>query len=72
MVRTGTIAAWRDQGFGFIAPHGSGPQIFVHLSALTPGVVSLPVGTPVNFQLGQDREGRTMARNVRIIGDVYE
>src|SRR5690348_9779601 len=30
----GTITSWKDeQGFGFIAPNGGGPAVFVHIKA---------------------------------------
>ncbi len=34
MLLEGTLQSWNDErGFGFIAPDGGGPQVFVHISA---------------------------------------
>ena len=66
---TGTLTRIdHDRGLGFIAPdHGSG-EVFVHYSALAPGVLDgLLAGQVVEFDIEDDPQGRgRRAVNVRL------
>jgi len=53
-----------DKGYGFIAVEG-GPDVFVHVSAITGG--SLEEGQKVEFDITQGQKG-PQAENVRVIG----
>ena len=66
----GKIKIWNnDRGFGIISrDDGKQPDVFVHISALTEGIDSLPRGARVEFELAEDaRTGKTRAVNVKII-----
>ena len=69
MRKTGTVK-WFNQakGFGFILPDGGGPDVFVHVSALTKaGVQTLGEGQRCSVELAQDR-GKTMAAELQLDG----
>lgn len=69
MRKSGTVK-WFNQakGFGFILPDGGGPDVFVHVSALTQaGISSLAEGQRLSFDLAQDR-GKTMASDLQLDG----
>ena len=56
-----------EKGFGFIAPDGGAPDIFVHFSAITgSGYRTLEDGQRVEFDVVQGTKGPTAA-NVRVI-----
>jgi cold shock protein len=44
-----------ERGFGFIAPDDDGPDVFVHATALQPGMDLLRQGQRLAFDLEQDR-----------------
>jgi len=61
---TGIIKRWDDaKGFGFIAPNGGGPDVFVHINEIRGGqsVGKLSVGTEVHFTAEEDSPGRYKA-----------
>lgn len=51
------------KGFGFILPDAGGKDVFVHASGLSAGEIT--EGQKVSYDLGQDREGKAIATNVR-------
>jgi len=54
-----------EKGFGFIAPDGDGPDVFVHYSAIdASGYRSLEEGQRVEFSSTQGQK-RPQAENVR-------
>ena len=56
-----------EKGFGFIAPDGGAPDVFVHFSALTgSGYRTLEDGQRVEFDVVQGPKG-PQAANVRVI-----
>ena len=58
----GTVK-WFDpvKGYGFIKPERSGRDVFVHTSALEPGLTSLSAGSKVSYELLTTRSGKTAA-----------
>jgi cold shock protein len=47
-----------EKGFGFIAPDGGGPDVFVHCSAIdAAGYRSLDVNQRVEFDVNQGQRG---------------
>lgn len=56
-----------EKGFGFIAQHGGGPDVFVHYSAIDgAGFRSLSEGDSVEFEVGQGQKG-PQAQSVRVL-----
>jgi len=54
------------KGYGFIAPHGGGKDVFVHISAVErAGFNSLNEGQVVEFEEVSNR-GKTSAENLKI------
>jgi CspA family cold shock protein len=68
MQMRGTIKFFEtSRGYGFIKPDGGGPDIFVHISAVTGGTPP-QTDDKVEFELGDDRKsGRPKAMKVSII-----
>jgi cold shock protein len=62
------VRIMRDQRAGFIAVEGGGADVFVHYSALAPGVFdTLKEGQVLEFDLEPDPQGREQrAVNVRL------
>ena len=56
---TGTVKWFNaEKGFGFIAPHGGGPDVFAHYSAIaTSGFRSLEENQKVQFEITQGPKG---------------
>lgn len=55
------------KGYGFIAPEGGGPDVFVHISAVErAGYTSLADGARVSYELVTGRNGKASAENLRI------
>lgn len=63
---TGTVKFFNaDKGYGFIAPDGGGDDAFVHISAVErAGMTTLQKEQRVNYELEQDRRGKTSAVNL--------
>ena len=66
----GTVKWFNSQkGFGFIAPDGGGPDVFVHISAVErAGLSSLNEGQKVSFEITTDRKnGKSSADQLKAI-----
>lgn len=64
MAKKGTVKWFNpNKGFGFIVPEDGGKDVFVHVSALSGKTVS--DGQKVEFDLGEDRNGKPCAQNVQ-------
>jgi cold shock protein len=69
-VATGTVKWFNSQkGFGFIAPDGGGPDVFVHISAVErAGLRSLNDGQKVAFEVVADRKtGKSSADQLKAL-----
>ena len=67
---TGTVKWFNSQkGFGFIAPDGGGPDVFVHISAIErAGLSSLHDGQKVSFEIVKDpKKGKSSAEQLKTI-----
>ena len=67
---TGTVKWFNSQkGFGFIAPDGGGPDVFVHISAVErAGLSGLNDGQKVSFEIVTDRKnGKSSAEQLKTI-----
>lgn len=57
-----------EKGFGFIQPDEGGSDVFVHISAVErAGVRSLPDGQKIQYDLEEDRRGRSSAVNLVLL-----
>lgn len=65
---SGTVKWFNPQkGYGFIEPDGGGRDVFVHISAVeAAGLATLGEGQRVNFEIGEDRPGKTAAKNLSL------
>jgi cold shock protein len=55
------------KGYGFIAPTGGGPDVFVHISAVEKaGYTSLAEGAKVSYEVVTGRNGKQSAENLRL------
>jgi uncharacterized membrane protein YsdA (DUF1294 family)/cold shock CspA family protein len=64
--RQGVMKNWDDaRGFGFIAPHDGGPQVFAHARHCTLQRMQRPqAGLEVTFDVVRAEDGRLQARKV--------
>jgi cold shock protein len=67
-VAQGTVKWFNaEKGFGFIAPDGGGPDVFVHFSAIeADGYRSLEDNQRVEFEITQGQKG-PQADRVRLV-----
>ena len=64
--RSGTLVRWNDErGFGFLAPDGGGPPVFLHVSALAADRPRPHLNERVSFDTVVDRQGKLSASQVR-------
>ncbi len=61
---TGTVVFF--DRFGFIKPDNGGRDIFVHRNGLS-GIETLQRDQRISFDLGEGRDGRPCAVNVRLL-----
>jgi len=68
-VTTGTVKWFNsEKGYGFIESE-QGSDVFVHYSAIkADGYRTLAEGDKVEFDVGQGRDGRSQAEDVRRVG----
>jgi len=66
----GKITDWKDdKGFGFVAPNGGGPRVYVHIKAFT-NRQRRPVGNElVTYELSVDSRGRPQGTKVAFVGE---
>ena len=65
----GKLNRWNDaKGFGFIAPHDGGHDVFVHISALKKMARRPMVGDEIIFEVHLDSNGKKRAVNATIEG----
>jgi cold shock CspA family protein len=72
MRQLGKLRSWNDdRGFGFIAPTGGGPELFVHISAFPRDGSRPTVGESVSYELGRGKDGKPQALRVlrQALGD---
>lgn len=65
----GTIKWFNNtKGYGFIRPDEGARDVFVHITALQrSGIETLNEGQRVEFELTQNREGKTQAIGLRLL-----
>ena len=65
----GKITSWKDdQGFGFIAPNGGGPPIFVHIKSFADRAKRPASDAIVTFELTTNEKGQPRAEKVEFVG----
>jgi cold shock CspA family protein len=65
----GRITDWKDdRGFGFIAPNGGGPKVFIHIRAFRGGELRPQGGELVTYELVADAKRGPRAQNVSYVG----
>ena len=65
----GRISEWNDdRGFGFIAPNGGGPKVFIHIKAFRGGQPRPLGGELVTYEVVADAKRGPRAHNVSYVG----
>ena len=65
----GRITEWNDdRGFGFIAPNGGGPNVFLHIKAFMNGQRRPQGGELVTYEAVTDAKRGPRAQNVNYVG----
>ncbi len=66
---TGTVKFFNTaRGFGFIAPEDGSKDVFVHISAVEEaGLSILTEGQKVEYEVGSKPDGKTAARNLKLV-----
>jgi uncharacterized membrane protein YsdA (DUF1294 family)/cold shock CspA family protein len=66
----GKVTDWKDdKGFGFVAPNGGGPRVFVHIKSFS-NRQRRPVGNElVTYELTSDTRGKPQGVNIAFVGD---
>jgi len=69
MLLEGTLQSWNDErGFGFIAPDGGGPPVFVHISAFQNTAARPQAGQRLSYVLDKPAGDRPRASRARVLG----
>ncbi len=65
----GTVKWFNAQkGFGFIEPDDGGKDVFLHISAVERAGMNNPAeGQKIEYELEQDRSGRSSASNLSAV-----
>jgi uncharacterized membrane protein YsdA (DUF1294 family)/cold shock CspA family protein len=70
MKLNGKIQKWNDEkGFGFIKLDSSDEELFFHIKSFRNSNTRPSIGMAVNFELGEDNQGRRKAKYVRVSSD---
>jgi uncharacterized membrane protein YsdA (DUF1294 family)/cold shock CspA family protein len=66
----GKLIRWDDdKGFGFIRPNLTGPEVFLHISALRNASRRPQADDVITYALVADKQGRPTAANATLSGD---